>query len=560
MLCHFQNHIYAEKSLCIASDLSEKTFVQFWQEVLCEKKWIEQTSQDQWAIWQNDSYDFLVLFFAGLFARKTIVLPPHRVRDLENELNQQGIYFLERKKSSDNLNNKFCSSEIDLSDNFLNQAEVFFYTSGSTGQPKKIPRTLKQLLNEVQGLHLSFDLPDNAIAIATVSHQHIYGLLFKLLWPLASGRQFYNAQLAFPEDVVEVQKKLTNSHQVNFVISSPALLKRWSKDVELEHCHIVYSSGGKLDSGIRPLVNCDIMEIFGSSETGGIAYRSSDNAVWTPFADVEICATPLGELGVLSIHACQNDWIFTADKVELCVENDPKSQFKLLGRIDRIIKLEEKRLSLDAIEQRITELTEVKECHVLVFEHEHRQILACVVVLTEAAAMLLKQQSKRAFLSQIKSQLDDKLENIAIPRQWRFLSQLPQNSQSKLNKNYMASLFKDLNYPVVLERLIEENTVNIQLEFIPELKAFRGHFPDHPIYPGVGQIAFIEKFIKEIWSDLAWCSGLEQIKFQELIKPHSIVLLKLERKEHKVSFQLFESEEKSASGRLVFETLVDHQE
>lgn len=108
--------------------------------------------------------------------------------------------------------------------------------------------------------------------------------------------------------------------------------------------------------------------------------------------------------------------------------------FKLLGRTDRIVKLEEKRLSLDAIEQSIQALDVVKQCHVLVFEHEQRQMLGCIVVLTEQAREQLQQQGKSAFVSHLKQQLKDGLETIAIPRQWRFLSQLPQNTQSKLNK------------------------------------------------------------------------------------------------------------------------------
>lgn len=83
--------------------------------------------------------------------------------------------------------------------------------------------------------------------------------------------------------------------------------------------------------------------------------------------------------------------------------------FKLLGRTDRIVKLEEKRLSLDAIEQSIQALDVVKQCHVLVFEHEQRQMLGCIVVLTEQAREQLQQQGKSAFVSHLKQQLKDGL-------------------------------------------------------------------------------------------------------------------------------------------------------
>lgn len=551
MLCHFQNHLHSLKPLCIQPDLSPICFQNFWQDVIQQSHEIQSLPHDSWALWESDSYQFLVLLFAALLAKKQVLLPPNRVSDLEKELAEQNIYFLQRQPVSTIQNQPI---ELNLDDAFLNQAQIYFYTSGSTGQPKKIPRTLRQLLNEVQGLDASFQLPEQAIAIATVSHQHIYGLLFKLLWPLASGRCFYQAQLAFPEDVADIQKKLAYFKIENYVISSPALLKRWTQDVLLQDCLTVYSSGGKLESGVRPYVNRPITEVFGSSETGGIAHRQQDDALWTPFANVDIQASEQQELEVRTNHAFSEDWIFTGDKVEVIDAANPKSPFRLLGRLDRIVKLEEKRLSLDAIEQKIVELDDIVQCHVLLLEREHRQILACVAVLSEQARQLLQNINKAQCVAAIKAQLKSKLESIAIPRQWRFLTQLPQNSQSKLNKQYMKSLFQPMLLPIVLEQQNESDQALYRLEFSPELECFKGHFPDYPIFPGVGQIGFIQHFSRETWADLEWCNGFEQLKFQDLIQPSMVLQLKLSRKLHKVSFVLSHADQTLASGRLLFKT------
>ncbi len=554
-LCHFQTHIQSPNILSVQEDLRLISFADFWQDVCSQANVIQRLDAEQYALWENDSYTFLVLFFATLLANKQLLLAPNRVKDLELELAEQGIYFLTRQQISEHsqdFENNFTLQQLQIDDLFLNQAQVYFYTSGSTGQPKKIPRTLRQLLNEVQGLDQSFDLAENSIAIATVSHQHIYGLLFKLLLPLASGRSFYSPQLAFPEDVVAVQQKLKTIQCENYVISSPALLKRWTNDVVLEDCQYVYSSGGKLESGVRPYLNRPIVEVLGSSETGGIAHRQQDNALWTPFANVEIQITAQEELGVKTNHAFTEDWIFTGDRAKTVDATNNKSTFQLLGRLDRIVKLEEKRLSLDAIEQKILSLDEVVECHTLLLEKEHWQILACVAVLTESAQQALVQGSKASFVAQLKQQLIDKLEGIAIPRQWRFLSQLPRNTQSKLNKHAMQALFQPLMIPVVLQQQQNAENAEFQLEFPPELECFKGHFPNYPIYPGVGQIGFIQHFAKQAWVDLAWCNGYEQLKFQDLIKPFAVVELTLMRKQHKVHFEMRTTEKMLASGRLLF--------
>lgn len=548
MSCYFENYVNSPKLLCIKSDLSTVSFASFWHDVAEQQAQIEQLETETWALWEQDSYEFLVLLFAALNAKKQVLLPPNRISDLEKELAEQNIYFLTRQTL------QFEASQIFLKfdQNFLEQSSVYFYTSGSTGQPKKIPRTLAQLFNEVAGLNESFELPEQAVAIATVSHQHIYGLLFKLLWPLASGRSFYQNQVAFPEDVVDVEKKIAHLNIVNYVISSPALLKRWTTDVVLQDCITVYSSGGKLDSGIRPFVNVPITEVFGSSETGGIAHRQEDDALWTPFSNVEIRQSEQQELAVKANHACTQDWILTGDKIELVDLDNLKSSFKLLGRLDRIIKLEEKRLSLDAIEHKILELDAVSQCHVLVVEKEHRQMLACVVVLKDEAREKLVKGEKSTFVANIKAKLKDKLESIAIPRQWRFITQLPQNAQAKLNKQYLKSLFQPMLLPVVLEQKLVDAQAQFELEFTPELECFKGHFSTFPIFPGVGQVGFVQHFAKQIWADLQWCNGFEQLKFQELIYPYSVVQLKLTRKLHKISFEILGDDKTIASGRLLF--------
>lgn len=544
MHCHFQKFIDSAHPLCIDAALHSTSFTQFWQDVALQAAAITQMENLTWALWEADSYEFLVLLFAALLAEKQVLLPPNRVRELEQDFAAQQIYFLKRQDVE-----KVVPLSLILEDDFLEHAQLYFYTSGSTGEPKRIPRTLRQLLNEVQGLSQSFTFNEHAIAIATVSHQHIYGLLFKLLLPLAAGRSFYSPQMAFPEDVVQAQKQLEMLGLSNYLISSPALLKRWTTDVVLQHCQIVFSSGGKLESGVRPFLNRPIIEVLGSSETGGIAHRAQDEDAWTAFSNVAIRIEDQ-QLMVKSNHAYEDDWITTGDGAAW---TDATCQtFKLMGRTDRIVKLEEKRLSLDAIEQSIQALDPVQQCHVLVIEHEHRQILGCIVVLKEHAREQLQQLGKSVFVGHLKQQLKDHLETIAIPRQWRFLSQLPQNSQSKLNKSYLQTLFKPMLQPVVLSQSQSSDDYILSLEFPPELACFKGHFPTQPIYPGVGQIGFLQHFAKSIWLDLNWCQGYEQLKFQNLIRPYAIVQLKLSRKEHKVGFELRDSEQILASGRLLF--------
>ena len=67
--------------------------------------------------------------------------------------------------------------------------ELCVFTSGSTGQPSAIGKRLDQLAREVEALQDAFGAQMEGVQVhGTVSHQHIYGLLFRVLWPLAAGR------------------------------------------------------------------------------------------------------------------------------------------------------------------------------------------------------------------------------------------------------------------------------------------------------------------------------------------------------------------------------------
>ena len=80
---------------------------------------------------------------------------------------------------------------------------LVLFTSGSTGEPAAIRKSLRQLDAEVDALESVFGpmIDADAVVHGTVSHQHIYGLLFRILWPLSSGHSFAPARIAYNEQL-----------------------------------------------------------------------------------------------------------------------------------------------------------------------------------------------------------------------------------------------------------------------------------------------------------------------------------------------------------------------
>ena len=126
-------------------------------------------------------------------------------------------------------------------------------------------------------------------------------------------------------------------------IASPALLKRMGDNLDwpaLRGVRRVFSSGGALPAEAAAELQQRLgqwpTEIYGSSETGGIAWRQG-GALWQPFAGVELGRDEEGALNLASPYLPAGHREQTADAVRI----DADGRFELLGRLDRIVKLEE---------------------------------------------------------------------------------------------------------------------------------------------------------------------------------------------------------------------------
>ncbi len=83
--------------------------------------------------------------------------------------------------------------------------------------------------------------------------------------------------------------------------------------------------------------------------------------------------------------------------------------------------------------------------------------------------------------------------------------------------------------PVVLSREAAAERVRLELEVPATLAWFAGHFPDHPILPGVAQIGWAISFAREHFDFPADPPRIERIKFQNPIHPGDQVTLELLR-------------------------------
>lgn len=306
---------------------------------------------------------------------------------------------------------------------------LHLFTSGSTGQAKKVSKRLQWLHAELQDLQALFaPAMQQGLLVSSVSHQHLYGLLFKVLYSLLFAQPFVVEQLQFPEDL---------PLSASVLISSPALLKRLAGRLASEQQpKLIFSSGGALDFAAaqhsHELLGSWPFEIYGSTETGGIALRQQrfPNSLWRTLPRVTVRQhVSNNRLELLSAYCGQQQWFATDD----CIRVE-QGGFHLLGRMDSVVKIEEKRISLTRVEQVIQScLPHEAQLRVIPWHRGRRQVLAVIIALPRSQHHLVDQ-------AQIKSVLAEYVEPLAIPKEWRLVEFLPTNSMGKVERQSLEYL------------------------------------------------------------------------------------------------------------------------
>ncbi len=427
------------------------------------------------------------------------------------------------------------------------------FTSGSTGEPTAIEKRLAQLAREVEALEQAFGAQLDGVQIhGTVSHQHIYGLLFRVLWPLAAGRAIQLRRF-FHEDLVVA---LARAPAV--LVATPAHLKRLPVQLDWGaargNLRAVFSSGGPLPADAaalaRNVLGSAPIEIFGSSETGGIAWRRSEGGApppWQPLPGVRWRIDD-GQLAVASAHLEQPGWWRTADRAEAVAEDG----FRVLGRADRIVKIEERRVSLDALERGLQADPSVQDVRVLVLPG-HRDQLAAVVVPTDTDMLQADDASRRRFTRHLGEVLAISHDAVTRPRRWRLVPALPCDAQGKVTLAALAALFQPTVPPVHwLSRATDSAALTLSLT--PDLRVFDGHFPGVAVLPGVAQVDWAIALARQAFTMPPRFLRMEAVKFQHLARPGYLLRLHLQWNDARqaLTFRFTSDHGIHASGKVLF--------
>ena len=544
-----------------------KTERDFFHDVECWRVTFEKAGTRKVIVYSESTYFFACTLFAAWLNSTTTILPADATAQTLVELASLTDTLvtdtdvcdphLTILREPERLPTRACPPAIGLT---LTLPLVELFTSGSTGTPVLITKRLEQLFCELGDLarEAKCDLASQSVVVSSVPHQHIYGFLWRFLWPIHQGYALTDERVLYPENLIERLKQF----QSCIFVSSPAVLKRLPSSLGWHeaalHCQLVTSSGGPLsDDGFfntRACFNRSPFEILGSTELDGIACRTRtlteqgaidpQSALWQPMPGVKIRPNDDGVMLVSSIRLPTLSWQTGSDIIAM----HPDNRFELKKRVDRIVKIEEKRISLDQIEATLLKSGLIEQCKAFLPNQNTHRGLAVVAVPAEAARTLLRQDGKLALVKRLKRELSYSFESLAIAKWWRFEPALPVDERGKISQKILQRTLSE-SLPALLDWSIDTHSARLLVWVSPNMPQFEGHFEDFSLLPGVAQLQWAIALAHRHLNTPLTVDRVNNLKFMAPVLPGSKALycLNFDVQKMTLSYKLVGAEDDSVT-------------
>lgn len=537
-----------------------KTWADFKADVSRLRSAIEREKYDAWILNAEDIYCFLVAVFALFQSQRKILFSANRQPEFIREIRTENVGFLNDCGAENSLQIpqilETFSPEKAWEPFDAKNARASLFTSGTTGAPKEIAKNGSQFENEANALAQRFERGFAGRAFyTTVNHHHIYGMAFGVFVPISAGLPIRRARFEFPEELERIVRERA------VIVSSPAFLKRlvysYKKRIPFAMGPFWLSAGGALPDdvarGVETVSGSRVQEIYGCSEAGAMATRRfGEDRFFSPIPSNRIALAENGCLKIQSPYADSGCFV-TGDLGTLNADGS----FCLHGRADTIVKIEEKRISLLEVENRLRRTGVVRDARVVPMSGK-RQYLAAAIVLNDGGMEKFRNIPKRQINEFFKSGLLGFLENTVLPKRWRYLEELPQDAMGKIRTRDIVSLFEIPESPNfrILKYDLKGDRVAVKIVIPASSDYYDGHFPEFKLLPAVAQVDLVLRLFRGFSKKTLKFKRISRTKFMGPIFPDKPFFAEYSYlpETGKLSFKLVAEDGKSLSaGTVEFE-------
>ncbi len=420
---------------------------------------IDSREPSRWLLLTQNSYLFLKGLLAILHSEGTAVIPPNDkeglLKDCASDVGGAvtddsvssipGVDDAHHLITGQNQPEPASSVEV-LSELDPDRPCMELFTSGTTGDRSTIQKSLRHIHQDALAEHEAYgEQVGDSVMFGTISHQHIYGMLFRVVFPACAGIPFYPESVPFPSDLEDRVEDVSGPATLT---TSPSHLKRLARSGVLSSLRgkltNVFSGGGVISEDVTEEVHDQLdiypYDVFGSTETGGVAWRPANETRWRPFNRVRTKVDGEGRLLVNSpAVSVSDDWYPTGDLAETFEDS-----FVLKGRANRVVNIAETRLSLPDLENRLRDHDEVEEAAASVVDspssRNRKDVFAAIVPEDGSPRNEEETQSLR---NSLRSRCADHLDSVCVPKHWLFVDELPRDQLGKVQVDKLRSKLRD---------------------------------------------------------------------------------------------------------------------
>ncbi|MFZ2650402.1 MAG: AMP-binding protein [Burkholderiaceae bacterium] len=372
-------------------------------------------------------------------------------------------------------------------------------TSGSTGEPLPYAKRWGLLWRNTRAgtlrlaQHMTRDDSTKLIGpgslgglrgvslVATVPAQHMYGFESSVLVALQGDAAFETSRPFYPADICAA---LAAVPRPRVLVTTPLHLKTLLDSglalpaVDLCVCATA-TLAPQLAARAESALHAPLMEIYGCTEAGQVATRrTTDGAIWSTFDGV-VLSGDAAQTIVSGGHVPQPTPL--ADTLETI----DATRFRLLGRANDLINVAGKRSSLGHLNFHLNSIDGVHDGAFWLPAQEHSSRVVRLL------AFVVAPQLSRA---QILAALRVRVDAAFLPRRIVWLDALPRDATGKLPSARLAELAQQVLHvddAVPIEAAPQARPLLHRAEFtVPAAhRALPGHFPGHPVVPGVVLLA-----------------------------------------------------------------------